>query len=129
MISILDYPFVSSPHFSSRKGHGVLGSVLHYTAGGSASGTVSWFLNPASKVSSHFVGDRDGSFTQTVPLDKAAWHAGISEMIRFASCVLGAAIENLDFASFFRKSSSYFIYFFGWSHWVFFCFKQKCKAI
>ncbi len=81
MISILDYPFVPSPHFSSRKGHGVLGTVIHYTAGGSASGTVSWFLNPTSKVSSHFVGDRDGSFTQTVPLDKAAWHAGISEMI------------------------------------------------
>lgn len=55
-------------------------SVIHYTGGGRASGTVSWFANPVSRVSAHFVLARDGHTVQTVDLDYAAWHAGMSEM-------------------------------------------------
>ena len=73
-------PFVPSPHFSSRMGKEVEATIIHYTGGGRSSGTVSWFANPVSKVSAHFVIARDGHTVQMVELDCAAWHAGISEM-------------------------------------------------
>jgi N-acetyl-anhydromuramyl-L-alanine amidase AmpD len=73
-------PLVPSPHFSSRKGYSPETVIIHYTGGGRASGTVSWFVNALSKVSAHFVISRTGRIVQTVGLDFAAWHAGISEM-------------------------------------------------
>lgn len=74
-------PFVPSPNFSSRKGHDIEGIVIHYTAGGGASGTIRWFASSASRVSAHFVLSRSGRVTQMVALDLAAWHAGASEMM------------------------------------------------
>lgn len=50
--------------------------VIHYTAGSSAAGTIAWFRDPASRVSAHLVIARDGSVTQMVPFNRAAWHAG-----------------------------------------------------
>lgn len=52
--------------------------VIHYTAGSSAAGTIAWFRDPASRVSAHLVIARDGSVTQMVPFNRAAWHAGQS---------------------------------------------------
>lgn len=51
----------------------ITGIVMHGTAGG---GAVSWFQNPASKVSAHYVVDVDGLVTQCVRDDDVAWHAG-----------------------------------------------------
>ncbi len=53
--------------------------VIHYTAGTTLDGAVSWFMNPAAKASAHFVIARDGSIVQMVGLDRRAWHAGVSE--------------------------------------------------
>ena len=39
-------------------------------------GTLNWFASPASKVSSHWVIDRDGTKVRVIPDDKQAWHAG-----------------------------------------------------
>lgn len=52
--------------------------VIHYTAGGSAAGTIAWFQNPASRVSAHLVIARDGEVTQMVSFNREAWHAGQS---------------------------------------------------
>ena len=76
-----DIPFIASPNCSSRKGCGIDGTVIHYTAAGSSSGTVRWFANPQSRVSAHFVIGRSGRTVQMVPLDLAAWHAGVGEMV------------------------------------------------
>lgn len=65
-----------SPHHSSRGGREVVGTVIHYTAGGYASGTVRWFSMEQSRVSAHFVIGRKGEVWQCVELDRAAWHAG-----------------------------------------------------
>lgn len=67
-----------SPHYSDRKGHDITHDVIHYTAGGRASGTVRWFQDPRSRVSAHYVIARDGKVTRCVPLSKKAWHAGAS---------------------------------------------------
>lgn len=53
--------------------------VLHETAGRLEKGnTVSWFQSRSSKVSAHFVIERDGSIVQMVPCNRKAFHAGVS---------------------------------------------------
>lgn len=52
--------------------------VMHYTAGWTASSAISWLCDPSAKVSAHLVIDWDGTITQLVPFNIAAWHAGPS---------------------------------------------------
>ena len=52
--------------------------IMHYTAGTTTDGAVSWFLNPAAKASAHLVIGRDGAIVQMVPFNVRAWHAGKS---------------------------------------------------
>nr|WP_246844137.1 N-acetylmuramoyl-L-alanine amidase [Hydrocoleum sp. CS-953] len=41
---------------------------------------MSWFQNPNSRVSAHYVVDRDAQITNMVDTNDRAWHAGISEL-------------------------------------------------
>ena len=52
--------------------------IMHYTAGSSAEGSVSWMCNPAAKAAAQLVIGRDGSLTQLAPFNRIAWHAGRS---------------------------------------------------
>lgn len=52
--------------------------VLHATAGG-LSGTLGWFTNPNSGVSSHYVVAKDGDVYQMVEEENKAHHAGASQ--------------------------------------------------
>jgi len=70
------YPFVYSPNYDENLRAEYL--VMHYTAGQTAGGAVSWLTNPASEASAHLVIGRDARITQLVPFDKIAWHAGAS---------------------------------------------------
>ncbi|MEX0792683.1 MAG: N-acetylmuramoyl-L-alanine amidase [Pirellulaceae bacterium] len=72
--------FNPSPHRSNRRGAEITAIIIHYTAGGSLEGTVGWFRNPSSKVSSHYVVGRSGGTVQMVPLSEVAWHAGRSQL-------------------------------------------------
>jgi N-acetylmuramoyl-L-alanine amidase len=69
-----------SPNHSPRKAKEITAIIYHYTAGGSQEGTVKQFQDRASKVSAHYVLGRDGKIVQMVPLDLAAWHAGVSKL-------------------------------------------------
>ena len=69
-------PYLASSHVGGAITPRFL--VIHYTAGSSAAGTISWFRHPASKVSAHLVIARDGTVTQLVPFNREAWHAGQS---------------------------------------------------
>lgn len=53
--------------------------IMHYTAGSSAEGSVSWMCNPAAKAAAHLVIGRDGSLTQLASFNRVTWHAGKSE--------------------------------------------------
>ncbi len=68
-------------HASPNQGGAVKRSylILHYTAGATGAGAVSWLTNPKAKASAHLVLDRNGSVTQLVPFDRIAWHAGESK--------------------------------------------------
>ena len=70
-----------SPHFDSRPPTGQ-GVVIHATRSGKSmnpselTGTLNWFQNPASQVSSHWVIGRAGQKVRVIPDDRRAWHAG-----------------------------------------------------
>ncbi len=53
--------------------------IMHYTAGLTLSGAVTWFTNPDAKASAHITIGRDGEIVQQVPFNRIAWHAGKSQ--------------------------------------------------
>jgi N-acetylmuramoyl-L-alanine amidase len=68
--------FVSTPNQGGKVQPLYL--IMHYTAGPTAEGAISWLASPAAKASAHLVIDRDGTVTQMVGFDRVAWHAGKS---------------------------------------------------
>ncbi len=76
--AVLEYPggaaWVRSPHYSA--GRSSYEFVLIHTMQGSYAGTKSWFQNPSSNVSSHYIlRSSDGEVTQMVEHKNTAWHA------------------------------------------------------
>lgn len=72
--------FIESMHFNPRPIDALVDTViLHHTAGPTTASCVDWFLNPESKVSSHYVVGPDGSIIQMVNTFYRAWHAGASK--------------------------------------------------
>ena len=67
--------FIQSPNYSSRAGAGIDTVVVHYTTAGTAGSTINWFLNSASKVSAHYIIDKNGDIYQMVNDSDKAWHA------------------------------------------------------
>ena len=53
--------------------------VLHYSGTGTLQAAVNSHLDPDVKASVHVVIGRNGSIVQMLPLDRIAWHAGVSE--------------------------------------------------
>jgi N-acetylmuramoyl-L-alanine amidase len=69
--------FAPSPNFDARVA-GIEFLVLHYTGMQSAAAAVERLTDPASKVSSHYVVDEDGTVYRLVDEANRAWHAGLS---------------------------------------------------
>ncbi len=69
-----------SPNQNSRGGTKIDTIVMHHTASNNGSADLSWMRNPQSKVSAHYMVDRDGKIYQLVGDDKRAWHAGKGEL-------------------------------------------------
>jgi len=68
-------------HFSKRLSGSVIDSIIiHDTGGKTAEGTLKWFDNEISKVSSHYLIDKDGTLYECVPVEEKAWHAGTSTL-------------------------------------------------
>lgn len=62
-----------------------IGIVFHHSAG-SFEGSLSWCLNPASRVSYHVLIEPDGTRHQMVNLNRRAWHAGRSTFEGRSGC-------------------------------------------
>ena len=65
--------------FKASKNYGLRRSkvsqvIIHHTASKSLEGTLSWFQNPNSQKSAHFVLAKNGDIYQMVPEEKVAWH-------------------------------------------------------
>jgi N-acetylmuramoyl-L-alanine amidase len=70
---------VPSPNFSKRP-CGIDCIVIHHTGylGQRFGAAVNWFSKKESKVSAHYVIERNGVITRCVPEAKKAWHSGRS---------------------------------------------------
>lgn len=51
--------------------------LVHATVSGGIEGTIAWFQNPKSKVSSDFVIGKDGEIVRMVPATHYSWHSGV----------------------------------------------------
>ncbi|NER20839.1 MAG: LysM peptidoglycan-binding domain-containing protein [Symploca sp. SIO1C2] len=67
--------FIESPNHSSRAGADIDTIVVHYTTAGTFASTRNHFLNPASRVSAHYIIDKNGDIYQMVKDSDKAWHA------------------------------------------------------
>jgi hypothetical protein len=67
--------WIGSPNFWAGRTKPLIAIVDHITAG-LMPGCQSWFQNPASKASAHFIVTRDGRILQFVKEGDTAWHAG-----------------------------------------------------
>lgn len=67
--------WVPSPNYNNRPAGQVIDAVVIHTTEGTYAGAISWFQNPASQVSAHYVISSTGEITQMVALEKRAWHA------------------------------------------------------
>lgn len=68
----------SPNRWDNREGHTPRWIILHGTAG-TAAGAISWFENPASQVSAHYLVCQDGTIVQFVDENGSAWANGAPE--------------------------------------------------
>jgi N-acetylmuramoyl-L-alanine amidase len=96
----LAYAYVLSPNCDNRPPDAEINCiVLHATVEPTTEGTMGIFLDPARRVSAHFVVGRDGRVVQMVPVEKRAWHAGPSVLEGVGSVndySVGIEIVNLN---------------------------------
>lgn len=87
--------FKQTPNISKFKIKPI-GIVLHHTAG-SYIGSVSWCLDPKSKVSYHCIVDLNGDRTVLAKDNQRAWHAGKSSFKGKSDCnsfMLGISVSG-----------------------------------
>jgi hypothetical protein len=69
-------PAHGSNRTNSNRGAAKIDFIIIHIAQGSYSGTISWFQDPRSNVSAHYVVGRRGQIAQCVRNEDIAWHAG-----------------------------------------------------
>ena len=75
------YAYRHSPNYDLRpQGSHINCVVLHASTQRTLDATIRAFQYPKSLVSAHFVLGKDGRVFQVVPLERRAWHAGISQL-------------------------------------------------
>lgn len=67
-----------SPNHGPRKKLRPLFVVLHATGTSKVQSPLKWLCNPKSKVSAHYLVDKNGDVYKLVPTGRTAWHAGTS---------------------------------------------------
>jgi hypothetical protein len=69
-------PAYRGNYTKANRGVAQIDFIIIHIAQGSYSGTISWFQDPRSNVSAHYVVSRRGRVTQCVHNEDIAWHAG-----------------------------------------------------
>ncbi|MEG0771085.1 MAG: peptidoglycan recognition family protein [Clostridia bacterium] len=107
MINIEQY---KTPNFGDRRGY-VPDLIVMHIAEGNFEGTVDWFSNKASSVSSHFLIGKDGRIAQFVPINKAAFTQGTSvnpkSNVYFGLSTLPIVVERKTNANYYSISIEY----------------------
>ncbi len=87
--------FVESPNYSSRNGADIDMIVLHCSTAATVEGTIHWFLNRNSRVSAHYVVDKNGDIYQMVRDNCSAWHAKAANSRSIGIEHVGTAADRL----------------------------------
>lgn len=82
----MEKEFIKSPHFKSKEEREISLVIIHCTDGDTLDGCVSWFKSPESKVSAHYIIDRNGKIVQMVDDIDVAWHSGKSTWLGRSGC-------------------------------------------
>lgn len=99
-------PFVATTNMGGALRPSLL--VIHYTVSYPASAVIAGFARETSKASAHLVLDLDGTFTQMVPFDRQAWHAGKSEWRGLSGCnAFSIGIECVNPGPVFRNADGW----------------------
>ena len=69
--------------------------VLHCSTAATVEGTIQWFLNRQSRVSAHYVVDKNGDIYQMVRDDCSAWHAKAANFKSIGIEHVGTAADRL----------------------------------
>jgi N-acetylmuramoyl-L-alanine amidase len=69
-------PAYRGNYTNANRGAAIIDFIVIHIAQGSYSGTISWFKDPRSNVSAHYVIGRRGQQAQCVHNEDIAWHAG-----------------------------------------------------
>ena len=91
MIRLSYTDFSPSPNKSQRAGGIKPTYIVIHAMQGTFIGTKAWFLNPASKVSAHFLVSKKGDLLKMVDCQLAAWHVK-----NFNSKSIGIEFEDMD---------------------------------
>jgi len=68
--------FNASPNFTVGRGGNLPEAFVIHVTEGNFNGALEWCLNPESKVSYHYMVQKNGEITQLVEDKDTAWHAG-----------------------------------------------------
>lgn len=78
MVRKPDFKFQESPSKTRlRRGPGISAIIIHHNA---VPDLLSFLLDPSSRVSYHYIIDRDGQITQMVEDEGGAWHSGYGKL-------------------------------------------------
>ena len=104
-------PYIRSPNVGGTLDPKYL--VMHYTAGQTAEGAVSWLTNKISKASAHLVVGRDGEVTQLVSFNRIAMHCGPSHWDGLTGMSRYSIGIELDNAGRLKRSGGKWLAWFG----------------
>jgi N-acetylmuramoyl-L-alanine amidase len=102
-VKIKDHKIEGAPYVSTTKVGGKLKPkfiVLHFTAGWTSAGDIDTLAKSSAKVSAHGVLSREGTWTQIVPFNTVAWHAGPSKSHGYTNLnqySIGIEVSNIGY--------------------------------
>lgn len=102
-MNIVDHKFEGVPFVPTQKMNGIYTPkliVLHFTAGWTTEGDIFTLAKSDRKASAHVVLSREGKWTQIVPFNRIAWHAGPSKWKGFVGLnddSIGIEVSNIGY--------------------------------
>lgn len=112
-MKIVNHRIEGAPFVPTSKQGGIIkprAIVLHHTAGWSAEGAIHTLAKSERKASAHIVQARDGKFTQIVPFNRKAWHAGPSKFNGRTNCnddTIGIEIDSIGYLNIIERNKTY----------------------
>lgn len=112
-MNIVEHRVGGAPYVPTNKKGGKItptAIVLHFTAGWTSAGDIDTLARSERPASAHGVLARDGKWTQIVPFNEKAWHAGPSRLNGAKNAndwAIGIEISNIGYLNVVTRGQSY----------------------